>query len=274
MKEGVVKNKKDRIILKSILAILLFMVINAVFGIIVGAITGIYNAVMGNFDLNYIISPSSIINQVNIASSISSFFSLMVIILIFRIPKGNLGRVINVNKIGFRDAMLSIGMGVGIYLVNIGISALTVKLFNLKINTDVNISEILITSIIATVIVAPIFEEILFRGIIFSRLKTKYKIISSVIIQGVIFGLSHLNLEKIFYAIVMGIILGFVIQKTKSIYTVIIPHIVLNFLALTGAFFKIQIQNTLLSVFLIIIGLVIVISLYKLLVKSDIQVNT
>lgn len=263
MKDKDIRNKKDRIILKSIISVLIFQIITVIFGLVFGAILGVYNAIIRNFDLSTIVTPSFLINIVNISSIISPILSFLIIIRIFKIPISNIGRVINLNKTGFRNIVLSVGTGIGIYLINLGLSILTTKVFNLGIK-DVNTSEIVITSILSSVIVIPIFEEVLFRGIIFGRLKTKYKILSSIIIQGIIFGVFHLRVDSILYAIIMGIILGFVFEKTKSIYTIIISHVISNFLAIMAAtFFKIQFLSTTLLALSILIGFIIVIVLYR-----------
>lgn len=146
-------------------------------------------------------------------------------------------------------------------------------------NSNFNIVELIgadLTSVIGitlftvqVAILPAIFEELLFRKAMLGML-SKYGNLLAILITSLCFGLMHQNITQGIFAFFMGIVLSFVTLKTKSIIPAMAIHFLNNFTAVISTI-AIQLNNTILTsaisisiiAFSIISGLYLAINILK-----------
>jgi len=110
---------------------------------------------------------------------------------------------------------------------------------------------------------APFFEELLYRGIILNGLINRYSRKKAIIYSALIFGIAHLNFPQGINAFLLGLIIGTVYYYTRSIYLCMIMHFANNFLVNFVYYPTSQLWTNILFVLLPILGLVLMIYLFK-----------
>lgn len=177
-----------------------------------------------------------------IEGCINELIFLFPVILLATFNKWKIKQVFRINKISKRNGIISITIGIGLWLFCVFIANIVGIILNSKIG-KININNPssklannpiqIVLLIIALVIFAPICEELLFRGLIlraYEGFNKKY----GFIIVGILFGLLHsLNgISSIIPVCINGIMLGYLVNKTNSLYTSIIQHSTYNFCAI------------------------------------------
>lgn len=135
-------------------------------------------------------------------------------------------------KLNFKAVLISIGLGVLVFLLNIAISSffsLLISLFgyeNLGTSTQVDYSVLaFIMALITTALLPGFCEEIASRGMLLKGFKNLgWK--KMILISGLLFGLMHLNIEQFFYATIIGWLLAFVCLASGNI----IPGMIIHFM--------------------------------------------
>lgn len=117
--------------------------------------------------------------------------------------------------------------------------------------------------LVETCIMAPFFEELLYRGIILNGLINRYSRKKAIIYSALIFGIAHLNFPQGINAFLLGLIIGTVYYYTRSIYLCMIMHFANNFLVNFVYYPTSQLWTNILFVLLPILGLVLMIYLFK-----------
>ena len=117
--------------------------------------------------------------------------------------------------------------------------------------------------LVETCIMAPLFEELLYRGIILNGLINRYSSKKAIIYSALIFGIAHLNFPQGINAFLLGLIIGTVYYYTRSIYLCMIMHFANNFLVNFVYYPTSQLWTNILFVLLPILGLVLMIYLFK-----------
>ena len=161
--------------------------------------------------------------------------------LFIRVTPKQLFKTCNFFKPNFSVVMISIGLGVVLFLINLVVSSIfngfisftgyeTPFYFGEAIESDYSVKSFFINVVLVAVLPA-LCEEFLHRGILLQGTKHMgfYK---AIIISSICFGLIHFNISQVGYAIVLGIVMGFCSVVAKNIWVPIIMHFVNNFIAI------------------------------------------
>lgn len=133
----------------------------------------------------------------------------------------------NENNFKLKDTFIPIVFGMTISLIY------NISLYNLNQYIHfTNIFELnslpLIVQIVSSGICGPIIEELIFRGIIYNKLKTSNKPMTSIILTSVIFSIVHFNIIECIYTFGISFILIYLYEKYKTLKAPIIMHMALN----------------------------------------------
>ena len=141
-------------------------------------------------------------------------------------------------KINFKVILISFGLGLLAFFVNIAISTLFNGILSffgysqpVSVSTGYesmfpNWATFLIQ--LNTVAILPaICEEFLHRGVILNGLK-EIGIKKAILISSLMFGLLHFNINQFFYATILGMLMALVSVVSKSIYPAMIIHFINN----------------------------------------------
>lgn len=146
-------------------------------------------------------------------------------------------------KISLAGVLLSILIGVVVYILNVYVSSF----FNMFLESvGYNFSKsaeptsypvwLLLVNILSTAILPAICEETSHRGMVLNGASARYKRSRAIIISSVLFGLLHCNIEQFFYATLIGFLLGYLASVMENIYPCIIIHFMNNFLSVFMGF--------------------------------------
>ena len=150
-------------------------------------------------------------------------------------------KTVNFCKTNFSTILVSIGLGIIIFLMNIVVSSIftgiitftgyrTPLTFESQGIPDYGMTSFLINVLLVAVLPA-LCEEFLHRGLLLQGTKhIGFK--RAIIISSVCFGLVHFNIAQVSYAIVLGLVLGFASVVAKNLWVPIIMHFVNNFIAI------------------------------------------
>lgn len=141
-------------------------------------------------------------------------------------------------KINFKVILISFGLGLLAFFVNIAISTLFNGILSffgysqpVSVSTGYesmfpNWATFLIQ--LTTVAILPaICEEFLHRGVLLNGLK-EIGIKKAILISSLMFGLLHFNINQFFYATILGMLMALVSVVSKSIYPAMIIHFINN----------------------------------------------
>jgi len=140
----------------------------------------------------------------------------------------------NFEKIGIVAILISFGIGILCFFINIAVSSLFNGILTFtgyrfpsgSAEMDYSTGHFFIELLIVCVFPA-VCEEFIHRGILLQGIKhAGFK--KAIIISSLMFGLIHFNIQQFFYAFVVGLILGFVSVVAKNIYPAVIIHFVNN----------------------------------------------
>ena len=137
-------------------------------------------------------------------------------------------------KISWRIILISIGLGVVVYFLNIFISAFFQSILfglgyhspNYGTSNSGTITS-LILGLIFTAIIPAVCEENIHRGMLLFG-NTGLGMKNNILLTGLMFGLLHMNIEQFFYATIIGMFLNFVLYVSESIYPCMIIHFMNN----------------------------------------------
>lgn len=169
------------------------------------------------------------------------------LVLIFCNKKIDVVKSCKINKLGWRNLIICIVLGVvGVFALN-PISNCFVWLFEV---IGLNFSSAmpfepsgaftLILAVILFALVPAIIEELVFRGAVLQGLR-KFGDLKAILISSALFALIHGNFLQIPYTFLFGLLLAFVVLKTGSILSSMIIHFCAN--ALTVVFYNFNIFN-------------------------------
>lgn len=137
-------------------------------------------------------------------------------------------------KVSFRVVLISIGLGVIVYFLNIFIASffnaiLTSMGYEFSSSSSTGNVTIwtLVLGLIFTAVLPAICEENLHRGMLLFG-NTGMGMKNNILLTGLMFGLLHMNIEQFFYATIIGIFLNFVLYITESVYPCMIIHFMNN----------------------------------------------
>lgn len=175
---------------------------------------------------------------------LSSFVQLGLLLLLpsilfcilFKCKPSKLIKDCNFNKVNYKVILISLGLGVLCFIINIAVSSLfngvlTFTGYRFSSSGSADYSTLNFVIDILTVAILPaICEEFIHRGVLLQGIKhIGFK--KAIVISSILFGLVHFNIQQVSYAIVVGLIMGFVSVVAKNIYPAMIIHFVNNFIS-------------------------------------------
>lgn len=154
-------------------------------------------------------------------------------------PK-SLAESCNFHKCNFRVVLISMGIGVLCFFINIAVSSLFNGILSFtgydftKFSYGVEADSLTVWSFLVDVLIVAIIpafcEEFLHRGLVLQGIKhAGFK--KAIVISSMLFALLHFNIKQVSYAFVIGLILGFVSVVAKNIWPSIIIHFINNFIS-------------------------------------------
>ncbi len=141
--------------------------------------------------------------------------------------------------VNFMSILISFGIGIVVFFLNIAISSMFNGIINftgytppyglgdgLYMTYDMNSFYF---SIVFTALLPAICEEYLHRGLLLYETRG-IGIKRAILFSSLLFGLLHFSIDKVFYTTILGILIGFVAVSSRSIFPAMIIHFTNNFL--------------------------------------------
>ena len=146
----------------------------------------------------------------------------------------------NYCKTNFQTILISVGLGVVLFLINLVVSSIFNGVLNFSgyktpfyfgevVEGDYSIGSFFINVLLVAVLPA-LCEEFLHRGLLLQGTK-HMGFTKAIIISSICFGLIHFNIAQAGYAIVLGIVMGFASVVAKNIWVPVIMHFMNNLIA-------------------------------------------
>lgn len=187
----------------------------------------------GSLMLNSLINFKTIYPQI-IITQYAIILLPMIIYMI--IKKYNFKEVLRLNKVNFKQTLLSVIIPLVAYPIGLFFNYITliiISYFGELKPSPLPIPEtttMFIVSILLFAITPGICEEIMFRGVIFNayeRIGTK----KAIILTGLLFGLFHFDVQNLLGPAFLGMLFAYMVYTTNSIFTSMIAHAVNNGIA-------------------------------------------
>lgn len=160
-------------------------------------------------------------------------FSIFTFKIMTKKPLKNVFEEFSYRKISFRIILISLGIGVVVYFLNIFVASFFNAIlssvgyeFSHTASGSTSIWT-LISGLVFSAILPAICEENLHRGMLLNGYDN-LGIKNNILLTGFLFGLLHMNIEQFFYATIIGFLLNFVAYITGSIYPAMIIHFLNN----------------------------------------------
>lgn len=187
-----------------------------------------------------LIGVSLLIKFANLYSQIAVTHYLVItlpIILFLIIKKYNLKSVLRLNRITFKQALLSALIPIFSYPIGLFfnyISMIIISFFGELQASPIPVPEttgMFLLGLLMFAVTPGITEEIMFRGVILSAYE-RIGMKKAIVITGLLFGLFHFDVQNFLGPTFLGILFAYMVYKTNSIYTSMIAHAVNNSIAL------------------------------------------
>ena len=184
---------------------------------------------------------SDILFTLIIQVGIMFFVPFVLYMLFIRVTPKQVIKTVNFSKISVSTVVISVGLGIIIFLMNIVVSSIfsgvltftgyrTPLTFEAQSVPSYSLTSFFVNVFLVAILPA-ICEEFLHRGILLQGTKhIGFK--KAIIISSVCFGLIHFNISQVSYAIVLGLVLGFASVVAKNLWVPIIMHFTNNFIAI------------------------------------------
>ncbi|MCM1124088.1 MAG: ABC transporter permease [Eubacterium sp.] len=145
------------------------------------------------------------------------------------------------------DYLGVVPLGVGLFLLNIVVSAGLVNLFpesaaNVETAFVGLIGDNALAGLLVIAVTPAVCEEMLFRGVILHSLQARYRISTAIVITAVLFGLYHMSLVKFLPTGFLGLVLCIVVWKTGSIYPAMLMHFINNAISVAVMYYPAQVE--------------------------------
>lgn len=146
-------------------------------------------------------------------------------------------------KISFKAVLISIGIGIIVYFLNIFIASFfnaILSLFGYSSSTTTNYLDsypfwLFLVNILITAVLPGICEETAHRGLLLKGL-SGFGEKKALIISALLFGLMHMNIDQFFYATLIGLLVGYLALICDSIYPAMIVHFMNNALSVFASY--------------------------------------
>lgn len=152
-------------------------------------------------------------------------------------------RFFGYKKISFKAVLISIGIGIIVYFLNIFIASFfnaILSLFGYSSSTTTNYLDsypfwLFLVNILITAVLPGICEETAHRGLLLKGL-SGFGEKKALIISALLFGLMHMNIDQFFYATLIGLLVGYLALICDSIYPAMIVHFMNNALSVFASY--------------------------------------
>ena len=208
---------------------------------------------------------------IGVMVAIAAVITILFLAILYLASKKNFFEEINLRKYSPLKALGCVGIGVLIYLTDVGfLSILPESVLNDYGNSQVGnlFSQAFGLAIICNIFAAPILEEIIFRGLICDRLRRGIPTWLAVAISAALFSLAHGQPVQMVYTFTMGLILGYIFVRTGSILPTIIIHMANNAASTILVYSGLGINITVFRI-LAIVSIVALVTIFALVKKSD-----
>lgn len=146
-------------------------------------------------------------------------------------------------KISFKAVLISIGIGIIVYFLNIFIASFfnaILSLFGYSLSSTTTYLDsypfwLFLVNILITAVLPGICEETAHRGLLLKGL-SGFGEKKALIISALLFGLMHMNIEQFFYATLIGLLVGYLSLICDSIYPAMIVHFMNNALSVFASY--------------------------------------
>ena len=146
-------------------------------------------------------------------------------------------------KISFKAVLISIGIGIIVYFLNIFIASFfnaILSLFGYSSSSTTTYLDsypfwLFLVNILITAVLPGICEETAHRGLLLKGL-SGFGEKKALIISALLFGLMHMNIEQFCYATLIGLLVGYLSLICDSIYPAMIVHFMNNALSVFASY--------------------------------------
>ncbi len=156
------------------------------------------------------------------------------VLLLARWESRSVRRTLRLRWVGWMPLMLSAIIGVGIWIVSVGLNAVMVLLvgYVTPVSPAAYPSNSLeaVLLLAATVLAAPLCEEVVFRGYV-QRAYERWGSWAGILLAGSVFVLYHLRFQGLLSLIPVTLTLGIIAWRTDSLWPAVVLHAVFNSLA-------------------------------------------
>lgn len=195
---------------------------------------GVFKGLGNNFDIFF-----NVIIQVIILFGMS-------VLLFSAIQKNKIKdtfKFFGYKKISFKAVLISIGIGIIVYFLNIFIASFFNAILSLFGYTSSSSTVYLdsypfwlfLVNILITAILPGICEETAHRGLLLKGLSGLGEK-RALIISSLLFGLMHMNIDQFFYATLIGLLVGYLSLICDSIFPAMIVHFMNNALSVFSTY--------------------------------------
>ncbi len=155
-------------------------------------------------------------------------------LLLARWESRSVRRTLRLRWVGWTPLVLSAIIGVGVWIVSVGINAVMVLLtgYVTPVSPTAYPSNALeaVLLLTATVLAAPLCEEVIFRGYV-QRAYERWGSWTGILLAGSVFVLYHLRFQGLPSLVPVTLTLGIIAWRTDSLWPAVVLHAVYNSLA-------------------------------------------
>lgn len=218
---------------------LLFIIVQASGGVILGIYFGIH-AAMNQLAVTPESATAFILNNVNLLVIINYAILLVAIWLLFIIRSMRLRNYISWGKISIKELPWIFCGALACQLLGLWLSGVVNQFYTLDNSYSEMFDSIqkgsLTMTLIAMVFVAPFVEEVFFRGLILKKLANHLHATAAILIQAVLFAAIHFNMAQLMPTFILGCFAAYLYLKTQNITVPIVFHMFFNAVAVFSAY--------------------------------------
>ena len=218
---------KQKISTKSLVCYFIIVVIFAITRML--SAFGVFDGLGDSFDYIF-----NVIIQVVILFGLSVLlFSVMT-----KIKPRDTFKFFGYKKISAKAVLISIGIGVIVYFLNVFVASFFNVLLALfgysSSSSSITLSSypfwLFLVNVLVSAVLPGICEETAHRGLLLKGLSGHGQK-TALILSSLLFGLMHMNIDQFFYATLIGFLVGYLALICDSIYPAMIIHFMNNFLS-------------------------------------------
>ncbi|PRR79972.1 CPBP family intramembrane glutamic endopeptidase [Clostridium vincentii] len=171
------------------------------------------------------------VRDFRVVQAVSSIVLILLPAIIYiLVTKGKFKQILRLNKLSFKNIMLTIIIAIICTPLSWCLSMIGVMFFENNIGafmTEVSTSTPLIVMVLLMAVMPAIIEEISLRGVVLWGYNGQSKV-KAALFTGVFFGILHLDGHQFLGAAVLGFVMAYVVRVTNSIFSSMIIHFIIN----------------------------------------------